>query len=283
MELETKRRRLLAVYCTLFALLAAWAAIEPFDRKDWALENLLVVIAFVLLVSTYKLLPLSRVSYTLIFVFLCLHELGSHYTYAEVPYDAWTRAWFGTGFNEWIGWERNNYDRIVHCAYGLLLAYPVREVFLRFGDIKGFWVGIVAAVAIHDDHDPASLARRLRALEASAPITASGLDDTRAPRCGDGDGAILGTAIGDDDLVNRVVGDPIDDPRYGLLLVPDRNDDRHAGSGFHGRASIVLRQIGRAIHCQGVGFRCRHQRLQRKPQPSQAFGGQSLSSFSRKS
>ena len=139
MELETKRRRLLAAYCIVFGLLAIWAAIEPFDRRDWALENLLVVFAFVVLVGTYRLLPLSRVSYTLIFVFLCLHELGSHYTYAEVPYDAWTRAWFGVGFNEWIGWDRNNYDRIVHFGYGLLLAYPVREVFMRFGDIKGFW------------------------------------------------------------------------------------------------------------------------------------------------
>ena len=139
MELEAKRLRLLAVYGLLFALLAVWAAIEPFDRKDWALENLLVVLAFAYLIGSYRTLPLSRVSYTLIFVFLCLHEVGSHYTYAEVPYDAWTREWFGIGFNDWVGWERNNYDRIVHFAYGLLLAYPVRELVLRVGDIKGFW------------------------------------------------------------------------------------------------------------------------------------------------
>jgi putative membrane protein len=139
MELEAKRRLMLAIYCTLFALLAVWAAIEPFDRKDWALENVLVVLAFVGLAASYKVLPLSRVSYTLIFLFLCGHEVGSHYTYAEVPYDAWCRALFGFSFNEWIGWDRNNYDRFVHFGYGLLLAYPVREVFLRFGDIKGFW------------------------------------------------------------------------------------------------------------------------------------------------
>jgi len=139
MELEIRRRWLLTVYGVVFALLAVWAAIEPFDRKDWALENLLVVLAFVAMAATYRVLPLSRVSYTLIFLFLCGHEVGSHYTYAEVPYDAWTRDWFGVGFNEWIGWERNNYDRFVHFGYGLLLAYPVRELFLRFGDIKGFW------------------------------------------------------------------------------------------------------------------------------------------------
>jgi putative membrane protein len=128
--LERQRRILLAVHGALFVALAVWAAIEPFDRKDWALESLLVVVAFVVLVATHRVLPLSSVSYTLIFMFLCLHALGSHYTYAEVPYDAWTRDWFGIGFNEWVGWERNNDDRVVHFANGLLLAYPVREVAL---------------------------------------------------------------------------------------------------------------------------------------------------------
>ena len=136
---ERSRFQLLAVYAALFGALAVWAAISPFDRKDWALENALTVAALAFLVGTYRVLPLSRISYTLIFVFLCLHEVGSHYTYAEVPYDAWTRELFGVGFGQWIGWERNNYDRVVHFAYGLLLAYPVREVVLRVGDLRGFW------------------------------------------------------------------------------------------------------------------------------------------------
>ena len=38
-----------------------------------------------------------------------------------------------------LGWERNNFDRIVHFSYGLLLAYPVREIFLRVADVRGFW------------------------------------------------------------------------------------------------------------------------------------------------
>jgi putative membrane protein len=38
-----------------------------------------------------------------------------------------------------MGWERNHFDRSVHFLYGLLLAYPVREVFLRVADVRGFW------------------------------------------------------------------------------------------------------------------------------------------------
>lgn len=124
-----------AVFLVLWAVLA----ISPHDRADWALENALVLGFVVLAVGTSRRFPLSRVSYTLIFVFLCLHEVGAHYTYAEVPYDRWFEALFGTTFNEVVGWQRNNFDRTIHFSYGLLLAYPIREVFLRVADVKGFW------------------------------------------------------------------------------------------------------------------------------------------------
>ncbi len=106
---------------------------------DWWMENGLVLLALGFLAATYRRFPLSRVSYTLLFVFLCLHEVGAHWTYSEVPYNDWTRALFGRSLNEIFGFERNHFDRLVHFSYGLLLAYPIREVFLRIADAKGFW------------------------------------------------------------------------------------------------------------------------------------------------
>lgn len=114
-------------------------AISPLDREGWALENVLAVFFVVVLVTTYKKFPLSRVSYTLIFLFMVLHEIGAHYTYARVPYDEWTQNLFGFSVNEWVGFERNHFDRLVHFSYGLLLAYPIREVFIRVAGAKGFW------------------------------------------------------------------------------------------------------------------------------------------------
>jgi putative membrane protein len=114
-------------------------AIEPYDRHDWMLENALVLIFSILILATCRSFPLSRVSYTLLFVFLMLHEIGSHYTYALVPYDDWFRSLFGTGLNELLGFERNHFDRFVHFCYGLLLAYPIREVFIRIANVRGFW------------------------------------------------------------------------------------------------------------------------------------------------
>ena len=123
----------------LFVLLSAVLGIRPHDRGDWILENLIAFIFVGALIATARRFPFSRISYTLIFVFLCLHTLGAHYTYSEVPYDAWFEHATGRTLGELVGWERNNFDRVVHFAYGLLLAYPVREVFLRVADVRGFW------------------------------------------------------------------------------------------------------------------------------------------------
>ena len=114
-------------------------AIDPSDRADWALENALVVLFVPALVASLRWFPLSRLSWTLILLFLSLHTVGAHYTYAEVPYDAWSEALFGVRLNDLLGLERNHFDRLVHFSYGLLLAYPMREVFLRIADARGFW------------------------------------------------------------------------------------------------------------------------------------------------
>lgn len=131
--------RYVVLLASLLALLSVALGIAPHDRSDWALENVLVAVLSVGLAATYRRFPLSRISYTLIFVFLCLHVVGAHYTYSLVPYDAWWKQLTGRSLNALLGWERNNFDRVVHFCYGLLLAYPVREVFLRIASVKGFW------------------------------------------------------------------------------------------------------------------------------------------------
>lgn len=127
------------VLLALLTLLSVALAIAPYDRADWLLENALLFVGVGVLVATRKALPLSRLSYTLVFVFMCLHAVGAHYTYSLVPYDEWFRALTGRTLSNLTGTERNHYDRLVHCSYGLLLAYPAREVFLRVADVRGFW------------------------------------------------------------------------------------------------------------------------------------------------
>lgn len=131
--------KLLTILLTVFAIEWVLLAIEPYYRSDWLLENVLVFLCFGLLVLARKHVVFSNNSYLLIFIFLFLHEIGAHYTYSEVPYDKWVNYLSGYTFNELAGWERNHFDRLIHFLYGLLLVYPVRELFVQLAKLKGFW------------------------------------------------------------------------------------------------------------------------------------------------
>jgi putative membrane protein len=121
----------------LFALIWIALAIAPLYRHDWMLENALVAVGAGFFLWWRKSIQLSKLSMTLVFVFLVLHEIGAHYTYSEVPYNGWTRALFGTSLNDLLGLQRNHFDRLVHFSYGFLLAYPMREIYMRKGWLHG--------------------------------------------------------------------------------------------------------------------------------------------------
>jgi len=102
-------------------VLLAWA---PADREAWLLENLISFPVALLLLAARDRLPFSATSWFLIFAFLAFHEIGSHYTYSEVPWQAWCRDLLG-----WDpGWQRNHYDRFAHFLFGLLMTRPIAEL-----------------------------------------------------------------------------------------------------------------------------------------------------------
>ena len=128
-----------AALAGLFVVVVMFSGMRAYEPGTWLLENAPVALGLLFLGWSYRVMPLSRVSYTMIFVFLCLHETGAHWTYSRVPYDVWWQNLFGVTLNSLLGFERNQFDRLVHFSYGLLLAYPIREMFLRVASVKGFW------------------------------------------------------------------------------------------------------------------------------------------------
>ena len=90
-----RHRSYLLILAAIFSLWWVALAIHPLHRNDWLLENALVLAAVGLLAGFHHRHLFSRVSYTLIFVFMCLHQVGAHYTYSEVPYDVWFQRLFG--------------------------------------------------------------------------------------------------------------------------------------------------------------------------------------------
>ena len=140
----------------VLAVIATVSAIGCHYPQDFLLENVLVLAAVIYLALTYRRAPLSRRSYGLILVFLGLHEVGAHSTFAEVPYNDWTRALCGVALNDLLGWERNHYDRLVHLSYGLLLALPFAETIALRLRLRGFarsfvtWIFILGTSAAYE-------------------------------------------------------------------------------------------------------------------------------------
>ena len=109
------------------------------DTANWILENTLVFIFLGFLIYSYKKFIFSDLSYLLICIYLCMHVYGSKYTYAENPFGYWLKDAFDL--------SRNHYDRIVHFSFGFLLAYPMREMFLKWLKFPG-WVAWTLPIEI---------------------------------------------------------------------------------------------------------------------------------------
>ena len=111
-RVESTNHHLLSGLLFWYGLLWTWLAVAPVDRRDWLLENLLALTLVLLLILTYRRFRFSNVSYCLIALFMTLHAVGAHYTYAEVPLGFWLKDVFSL--------SRNPFDRIVHFAHEVL-------------------------------------------------------------------------------------------------------------------------------------------------------------------
>jgi len=119
-----KRNRWILVFMVFFALVWVNSLLGTTDLNNWFLENILTFLFLIFMIVTSKQYQFSDLSYLLICIYLCLHVYGSKYTYAENPFGYWLQDLFSS--------QRNHYDRIVHFCFGFLLAYPMRELFLRW-------------------------------------------------------------------------------------------------------------------------------------------------------
>lgn len=107
----------------LYGLVLLFSAVDPLSRAVWFAEIIpaVLILAGILLLSTK--FSFSRTAYVMMFIWLVLHTIGSKYTFAEVPFD-----WF----NQLIGSERNNFDRVAHFSIGFY-AFPIAEYLYKNG------------------------------------------------------------------------------------------------------------------------------------------------------
>ncbi|MFK7693475.1 DUF2238 domain-containing protein [Paenibacillus sp. HJGM_3] len=135
-----KGNRLLHGMLLLYAAYWIVAAIKPTSRGEWLLENILVALTALVLGLTYRKFKFSNLSYFFILLYLVFHTYGAHYTYSATPFDNWLKSAFDT--------KRSYYDRVVHFLFGFLLAYPVREWFVRLSGLAKQWTLLIPIILL---------------------------------------------------------------------------------------------------------------------------------------
>lgn len=103
----------------------------PFP-DDVALQHGPTLACVVALAWSARRAPLTDFAFSATIAFLALHALGARYVYSNVPYDEWTQRLFGRSLSDVFELRRNHYDRLVHFAFGLAIAWPAREFVLRW-------------------------------------------------------------------------------------------------------------------------------------------------------
>lgn len=116
-----KRPSVLLVLSTFYSCVFLFSAFDPVSRAVWVAEilpALLILAGIFYMASRFEF---SMTALVLMFVWLIFHTIGSKYTFADVPFD-----WF----NNLIGSERNNFDRVAHFSIGFY-AYPIAEYLIK--------------------------------------------------------------------------------------------------------------------------------------------------------
>ena len=122
---------MIKAYLLIFFTIFFWSIINPKDLFTWFLEVTPAILAFLILVFSYKKFKLTSLVYTLILIHSIILMIGGHYTYTEVPF-------FDT-VKELFNQDRNNYDKIGHLAQGFIPAIIAREIIIRKNIIIKNW------------------------------------------------------------------------------------------------------------------------------------------------
>lgn len=120
---------LLAALAVCLGAALVYSGIAPYDRTTWTLEVAPVIVVLSVLAVSWRRYPLTTLLYVAIFVHALVLIVGGAYSYARVP--------LGFEIAEWLGSERNPYDKIGHFFQGFVPALAAREILIRGAYVRG--------------------------------------------------------------------------------------------------------------------------------------------------
>lgn len=110
-------------------ILLIYSGLRSYEFLTWLMEVLPVMIALPILIFTYRRFPLTTLLYSVIFLHAVVLIWGGMYTYARVP--------LGFEIAQWLGMDRNPYDKIGHFMQGFAPALIAREILIRGNYVNG--------------------------------------------------------------------------------------------------------------------------------------------------
>ena len=103
----------LALSAVLMVIFGFTFFFTPESKLNWVLEVGPGLAGMVALAVTARRFPMSRFVYLAVFLHILVLVYGGFYTYAKAPLGEWIRQAFDL--------HRNNYDKVGHFSFGLLV------------------------------------------------------------------------------------------------------------------------------------------------------------------
>ena len=130
------------IFIFAFVSVLAWSVVQPYSYSVWLLDAIPAMAAFVAVIATHRLFPLTPLAYSLILALCLLILVGAHYSFGKVPFFDWLKPLFGS--------QRNNFDKLAHFFQGFSPAVVFREIFIRSGVFRDrrWLAAIVAALCL---------------------------------------------------------------------------------------------------------------------------------------
>lgn len=124
---------------TILAILAVLlfvSCVHPLYPTEMFLQHSATLAAILILFFMVQAGSISSNSLLLISLFVSLHIIGARWIYTYVPYNEWIKNILDFDLNAFFGFTRNQYDRLVHFAYGALLLLPAAQILQKKYDFR---------------------------------------------------------------------------------------------------------------------------------------------------
>jgi len=116
----------------LYFLILIISTIQPVYPDEMYMQHSVTLLVAAFLIYTTIKNNLSDKAFLLIAGFMVFHMIGARWIYTFTPYDQWIKSLTGFSINSYFGFQRNQYDRLIHFLFGFMIFLPIQEIYSKW-------------------------------------------------------------------------------------------------------------------------------------------------------